>query len=224
MWPSVRTQSGVDRILFLISAVSALVFLSTASPTVSVAAAKVPHSRARRAVSKQLPAAVRQPTTAEELKQQSEVLAGLQVSLSALEKKTVDFNAAIQRRMNQLSAEFVDSYKQTQQMLKQTNQRIDSTQRLVQSIVLLFVLSLGGLLYLVRQIPRLEDNPVKWESTVSDMSPDEEGIVAWQNGEPANSSARRLDIGPDTHSSASALTNDDISGRIAEVHSRLRTA
>jgi len=93
MWPSVRTQSGVDRILFLISAVSALVFLSTASPTVSAAAAKVHHSRARTAVAKQLPAAVpkqlplavRQPTTAEELKQQSEVLAGLQVSQSTLE-------------------------------------------------------------------------------------------------------------------------------------------
>ena len=232
MWPSVRTQSGVDRILFLITAVSALVFLSTASPTVSVAAAKVPHSLARTSVAKQLPAAVpkqlpvaiRQPTTAEELKQQSEVLAGLQVSLSALEKKTVDFNAAIQRRMNQLSAEFADFHKQTQQMLKQTNQRIDSTQRWVQSIVLLFVLLLGGLLYVVLQLPRLEDNPVKWEGKVPDMSPDEEGIIAWQNGEPANSSARKLDIGPDTHSSVPALIDGDLSGRIAEVHSRLRTA
>ena len=229
MWPSVRTQSGVDRILFLITAVSALVFLSTASPTVSVAAAKVPHSLARTAVAKQLPAAVpkqlplavRQPTTAEELKQQSEVLAGLQVSLSALEKKTVDFNAAIQRRMNQLSAEFADSHKQTQQMLEQ---RINSTQRWLQSIVLLFVLSLGGLLYLVLQLPRLEHNPVKWEGKVPDMSPDEEGIIAWQNGEPANSSARKLDIGPDTHFSVPALTDRDLSGRIAEVHSRLRTA
>ena len=231
MWPSVRTQSGVDRILFLISAVSALVFLSTASPTVSVAAAKVPHSRARRAVSKQLPAAVRQPTTAEELKQQSEVLAGLQVSLSglqvslsALEKKTVDFNAAIQRQMNQLSAELADSYKQTQQMLKQTNQRINSTQRWLKSVVVLFVLSLGGLLYLVLQLPRLEHNPVKWEGKVPDMTPDEEGIAAWQSGEPANSSARKLDIGPDTHSSVPALIDGDLSGRIAEVHSRLRTA
>ena len=230
MWPSVRIRSRVDRIL--ITAVSVLVFLSTASPTVSAAAAKVRHSRARTAVAKQLPAAVpkqlplavRQPTTAEELKQQSEVLAGLQVSLSALEKKTVDFNAAIQRRMNQLSAEFADFHKQTQQMLKQTNQRIDSTQRLVQSIVLLFVLSLGGLLYLVLQLPRLEHNPVKWEGKVPDMSPDEEGIIAWQNGEPANSSARKLDIGPDTHFSVPALTDRDLSGRIAEVHSRLRTA
>ena len=236
MWPSVRIRSRVDRIL--ITAVSVLVFLSTASPTVSAAAAKVRHSRARTAVAKQLPAAVpkqlpvavRQPTRAEELKQQSEVLAGLQVSLSglqvslsALEKKTVDFNAAIQRRMNQLSAEFADFHKQTQQMLKQTNQRIDSTQRLVQSIVLLFVLSLGGLLYLVLQLPRLEHNPVKWEGKVPDMSPDEEGIIAWQNGEPANSSARKLDIEPYTHSSAPALTTGDLSGRIAEVHSRLRT-
>ena len=150
-------------------------------------------------------------------------MAGLQVSQSALEKKTVDFNAAIQRQMNQLSAELADSYKQTQQMLKQTNQRIDSTQRLVQSIVLLFVLSLGGLLYLVLQLPRLEHNPVKWEGKVPDMSPDEEGIIAWQNGEPANSSARKLDIEPYTHSSAPALTTGDLSGRIAEVHSRLRT-
>jgi hypothetical protein len=221
MWPSVRTRSGVDRIL--ITAVSVLVFLSAASPTVSIAAAKVPHSRPRKAVPKQLPVAVRQPTTAEELKQQSQVLAGLQVSQSAIEKKIVDFNAAIQRQMNQLSAELTDSYKQTQQMLKQTNQRIDSTQRWVQSIVLLFVLSLAGLLYVVLQLPRHEDNPVKWKGKVPDMSP-EEGIIAWQSGEPPNSSARKLDIEPDTHSSAPALTDGEISGRIAEVHRRLRTA
>jgi hypothetical protein len=221
MWPSIRTRSGVDRIL--ITAVSVLVFLSTASPTVSVAAAKVPHSRARKAVPKQLPAAVREPATAEELKQQSEVLAGLQVSQSALEKKTIDFNAAVQRRMSQLSAEFADSHKQTQQMLAQTNQRINSTQRWLKSIVLLFVLSLGGLLYVVRQLTRLQDNPVKWKGKVPDMSPDEEGIIASQSGEPANSSARKLDIKPDTHSSTLALTDGQLSERVAEVHCRLHT-
>ena len=125
-------------------------------------------------------------------------MAGLQVSQSALEKKTVDFNAAIQRQMNQLSAELADSYKQTQQMLKQTNQRINSTQRWLKSIVLLFVLSLGGLLYVALRLPRLQANPVKWKGKVPDLSPDEERIVAWQNGE--------------------------LSRRIAEVARRLHTA
>jgi hypothetical protein len=175
-------------------------------------------------VPKQLPAAVRQPTTAEKLKQQSQVLAGLQVSQSALEKETVDFSAAIQRRMNQLSAEFADSHKHTQQMLEQTNQRINSTQRWLKSVVVLFVLSLGGLLYVALQLPRLQDNPVKWKGKVPDMGPDEEGIVAWQSSEPANSAARKLDIKPDTHSSASALTDGELTGRIAEVHCRLHTA
>jgi hypothetical protein len=195
MWPSIRTRSGVDRIL--ITAVSVLVFLSAASPTVSIAGAKVPHSRVRTAIPKQLPTAVREPTTAEEVRQQSEVLARLQVSQSALEKETVDFNAAILRRVNQLSAEFADSYKQTQQMqqmLEQTNQRLASTRRWLKSIVLLFVLSLGGLLYVARQLPRLQDNPVKWKGKVPDISSDREGIIAWQSGKPANSPARRLDI------------------------------
>ena len=78
MWSSIRTRTGVDHIL--ITAVSALVFLSAASPTVSIAGAKVPHSRARTAIPTQLPATVLEPTTAEAPKQQSEVLARLQVS------------------------------------------------------------------------------------------------------------------------------------------------
>ena len=192
MWSSIRTRTGVDRIL--ITAVSALVFLSAVSPTVSIAGAKVPHSRARTAIPKQLPATVLEPTTAEAPKQQSEVLASLQVSQSALEKETVDFNADIQRRMNQLSAEFADSYKQTQQMLEQTNQRLDSTRRWLKSIVLLFVLSLGGLIYVALQLPRLQDKPVKWKGKVPDISSDREGIIAWQSGKPANSQAGRLDI------------------------------
>jgi len=109
-------------------------------------------------------------------------------------------------------------------MLEQTNQRINSTQRWLKSVVVLFVLSLGGLLYVALQLPRLQDNPVKWKGKVPDMGPDEEGIVAWQSSEPANSAARKLDIKPDTHSSASALTDGELTGRIAEVHCRLHTA
>ncbi|MBV8358927.1 MAG: hypothetical protein JO189_13470 [Deltaproteobacteria bacterium] len=195
MWSSIRTRTGVVRIL--ITAVSALVFLSTASPTVSIAGAKVPHSRAKTAIPKQLPTVVQEPTTAEELRQQSEVLARLQVLQFTMEKETIDFNAAIQRRMNQLSAEFADSYKQTQQMqqmLEQANQRIDSTRRWLKFIVILFMLSLGGLLYVALQLPRLQDNSVKWKGRVPDISSDREGIIAWQSGKPANSPTRRLDI------------------------------
>jgi hypothetical protein len=73
-----------------------------------------------------------------------------------LEKETIDFSAAIQRRMNQLSTELEDSRMETQQMLEQTTQRINSIQRWLKSVVLMFVLSLGGLLfYVIRQLPKL---------------------------------------------------------------------
>ena len=73
-----------------------------------------------------------------------------------MEKETIDFSAAIQRRMNQLSTELEDSRMETQQMLEQTTQRINSIQRWLKSVVLMFVLSLGGLLfYVIRQLPKL---------------------------------------------------------------------
>ena len=174
---------------------SSLVFLSAAPPIVSVAAAKVSHSRERTTVLQRLPAVVREPAIVEGLKQQSEILVSLQASQSALEKETVDFNAAIQRRMNQLSAELGDSQKKTQQMLEQTTQRINSTQRWLKSVVLMFVLSLGGLLfYVIRQLPKLQDNSVKWKGKVPKMSPDEEGVIAWQSAEPSNAQVRNSDM------------------------------
>ena len=193
MWSNVRSRFGVDRIL--ITVVSSLAFLLGAPPIVSVAAAKVSHSREKTTVLQRLPAVVREPAVVEGLKQQSEILVGLQASQSALEKETVDFSAAIQRRMNQLSTELGDSRKETQQMLEQTTQRINSIERWLKDVVLMFVLSLGGLLfYVIRQLPKLQDNPVKWKGRVPKMSPDEEGIIAWQSGEPANAPARRPDI------------------------------
>ena|SRR5215469_1919801 len=193
MWSSVRSRFGVDRIL--ITMVSSLAVLSAAPPIVSVAAARVSHSRARTTVPQRLPAVAREPAMVEELKQQSEILAGLQASQSALEKETVDFNAVSQRQMNQLSAELVDSRKATQQMLEQTTLRINSIHRWLKTVVLMFVLSLGGLLfYVIRQLPKLQDNPVKWKGKVPKLSPDEEGIIAWQSGEPANAPARRSDV------------------------------
>src|SRR5215472_10200785 len=134
MWSSVWSRFGVNHILTIMA--SSFALLSAAPPIVSVAAAKVSHSRERTTVPQRLPAVVREPAIVEELKQQSEILAGLQASQSALEKETVDFNTVIQRQMNQLSAELVDSRKETQQMLEQTTQRINSTRRWLKSVVL----------------------------------------------------------------------------------------
>jgi hypothetical protein len=198
MWPSESGRSSVDHCL--IAVLSALIFLLVASSIVSVAAAKVPHQRARMAVPKQPPAAAQDPATAGELKQQSEVLVGLQVSQSALEKETADFNTAIQRRMNQLIAQFGDSQKQTHQMLEETNQRINSTQRWLKAFATLFVLSLGGLLYVALQLSSLQDNPIKWKGKVPEISPAEEDTIAWQSGEPAKTvQPVSWIIKPDTH-------------------------
>jgi len=193
MWPTVRSRSDVDGIL--ITVVSALVFLLAASPN---AAARVAHSRARRAVPKPPATTVAEPATAAALKQESEALAGLQASQSALERETADFNTAIQRRMKQLSAEVGDSQRETQQMLKQTDQRIDSTQRWLKSIVALFVFSLGGLLYGILRLSRLRDNRVKWKGKVPDVHPHEERIMMWEAGEPANGPASKLDVRKET--------------------------
>jgi hypothetical protein len=195
MWRSKRSWSGVDR--FLITMVTTIILLSAISPMVSVAAAKVIHSRVRRAVLERRPAVVQEPATAQELKQLSQVLVGLQVSQSALEKEISDLDAAMTRRMNQLNADLGDSQKQTQEMLEKTNQRINSTQRWLKFIVLMFVLSLGGVLYNVLQPARVRHSRVKWKGKIPEMSPEEEGIIAWQGGGPANGPSRKPDQ-PDT--------------------------
>jgi hypothetical protein len=193
MWPTVRSWFDVDSALILV--VSTLGFLLAVSPN---AAARVVHSRHRRAVPKPPATAIAEPAAANALKQESEALAGLQASQSALAKETADFNTAIQRRMSQLSAKVGDSQRETQQMLKQTNQRIDSTQRWFKAIVALFVFSLGGLFYAIFQLLRLQNNPVKWKGKVPDVPPGEERIVRWEPNEPANGPAGKLDVSKET--------------------------
>jgi hypothetical protein len=114
------------------------------------------------------------------------MLLRLQDGQRSLEKQTADFNADIQIRISQLSAGIEDSDRKTQEMLEQTARRIDSTRRLLKLIVALLVLSWGGLLYVARQLPRLQDKSVAWNGKVPEPAPDEEGIVSWRKGEPPN--------------------------------------
>lgn len=188
MWRSIRWLI-VDGIL--ITVVSA-VFLSAASPNSAARTTRIAHARAGSALPKPLARAVEGPATTAMLKQQTEVLAGLQVSQSALEKQTADVNTAIQRGMNQLRADFADSRKEAQQMLEETNRRIDSTRRWLQSIVVFFILSLGGLFFLIFRRPVLDNSFRK--SRFPDRSPAGEEVVRWQSGEPSNSSGRTLDV------------------------------
>jgi len=112
------------------------------------------------------------------------MLLRLQDGQSTLEKQTADFNAGIQRRISQLSAGIEDSQRKTQEMLEQTAQRVDSSRRLLKLMVALLVLSWGGLLYVARQFPRLQDKSVAWKGKVPEPAPDEEGIVSWRKGGP----------------------------------------
>lgn len=182
MWQTARDRSSVH----FISITIVVVFLSllVASPS-SAAAAKVAHSRMRRAAPIAVTPVVKRPATAAILKPELEMLIRLQEAQRTLEKQTADFNTAIQRQISQLSSGIVDSRRETREMLKATDKRIDSTQRFLKLIVALLALLCGGLLYVARQLPRLEGKSLAWKG---DAKPelDDEGIVSWQKGEPLN--------------------------------------
>ncbi len=180
MWRTARSRSGVDGTL--ITVVSAVLSLLIASPG-SAAAARVAHSRLRSAAPKPAAAAGRHIATGI-LNPDREMLLRLRDGQSTLERQTADFNASIQTRISQLSAGIVDSQRHTQEMLEQTAQRIDSTGKLLKLIVALLVLSWGGLLYVARQLARLQGKSVAWKGKVPEPALDEEGIVRWRKGEP----------------------------------------
>jgi len=119
------------------------------------------------------------------------MLLRLQMGQNTLGMQTADFNATIQQRMSQLSAGIEDSQRKTKEMLEQTAQRIDSSRRLLKLIVALLVLSWGGLLYVARQLARLQDKSVAWKGKVPEPTPDEEGIVGWRKGGPLNAPEAR---------------------------------
>jgi hypothetical protein len=136
----------------------------------------------------------------------SEVLSRLQEGQTALEQRTADFNAAIQRRITQLSAEIGDAQRVMQQTLAQTNQRLDSARRFLKFILAMLVVALGGLLYLARQLSglqdrsfQLQDRSFQWKGKVPEADPHEEEIVSGRREEPADSPARKLEVRKDTY-------------------------
>jgi hypothetical protein len=180
MWRTARSRSGVNGTLITV----AFLFLLIASPS-SAAAARVAHSQIRSAARKPAAAAGRQIAPGI-LNPDREMLLRLQDGQRTLEKQTADFNAGIQTRMSRLSVAIEDSDRKTQEMLEQTAQRIDSTRRWLKLIVLLLVLSWGGLLYVARQLPKLQDKAIAWKGKVPEPAADDEGIVSWPKGGPLN--------------------------------------
>ena len=182
MWRTAGSRSGVNSTL--ITVVIALLSFLIASPS-SAVAAKVAHSRIKRAAPKSAATPARQiaPRT---LNPDREMLLRLQEGQRTLEKQTAEFNADVQARIRQLSGGIEDSERKTQEALEQTALRIDSTQRLLKVIVALLVLSWGGFFYIARQLPKLEDKSVASKGKVPESALDEEEIVGWQKGEPPN--------------------------------------
>lgn len=185
MWRTARSRSGVNSTL--ITVVSAFLSLLIAS-TSSAVAARVAHSRIRSAAPKRAAAAGKQIATGI-FNPDREMLLRLQEGQRTLEKQTAEFNAGIQTGIRQLSGGIEDSERKTQEMLEQTALRIDSTQRLLKLIVALLLLSWGGLFYVARQFPKLQDKSVAWKGKVPESAPDEEGIVSGQKGESLNARA-----------------------------------
>jgi len=182
MWRTARSRSGVNSTL--ITVVSAFLSLLIASPS-SAVAAKVAHSRIKSAAPKPAAPAGKQIATGI-FNPDREMLLRLQEGQRTLEKQIPELNAGIQTRIRQLSGEIEDSESKTREMLEQTALRIDSTQRLLKLIVALLVLSWGGLFYIARRLPKLQDKSVAWKGKIPESAPDEEGIVNWQKGEPPN--------------------------------------
>jgi len=181
MWQTATSRSSVD--CTFIAVVAALLSILVASPS-SKAAAGAAHSRIRGAAPKAAPA-VRQPATPATLNPEREMLIRLEDGQRTLENQTADFNAAIQRQISQLSGGIADSRRETQQKMEATGRRIDSTQRLLKTIVALLILLCGGLLYVARHLPSLEYKSSLCKGDVT-PEPDQEGIVSWRKSEPLN--------------------------------------
>ena len=71
-------------------------------------------------------------------------------------------------------------------MLEEASQRIASTRRWLEFIALLFVLSLGALVYFIVRLVRFQEGSLKWSGDVRAINPAERGTFNWQSEDPAN--------------------------------------
>jgi flagellin-like protein len=179
MWRTARGQSGVGGALIAI--VVAFLSLLIVSPS-SATAARVAHSPRRSATPKTAGPPVRHPLTASALNSDHGILTRLQAGQRNLEKETADLDAAFRQQIAQLGSGIENSKRETQQMLEETGKRIDSTQRLLKAIVALLVLLCGGLFYVGRRLPRLQDNASAQKGDVMEPKLDDEGLVSWRKG------------------------------------------
>jgi hypothetical protein len=193
MWPTASSRSRFGVSIF---ALSVLLFLLASQP--SSAAPRVTHPRISRAAPKTRAPAQRGTPTAETPNYANDVLLRLQDGQTTLAKQTADFNTAVQRKMNQVSAEVGDSQRATQLVLEQTNQHIDSVNRLLKFVLTLLVLSLGGLLYAARRLSKLQGTSVKWKGKIPEPDAEDHGIVSWRSSEAANGPIRKPQIKKDT--------------------------
>jgi hypothetical protein len=186
-----RSMSRNKRRIFvgiIVITLAGVFLLPGAHPIFAAHPGKIRHARGTTAFSHPSGIPTGQKTFAGALEQQAEVLAGLQVSQSALEKQTADSDSVVHREISQLTADVANSRRESQQDLKQaieqTSQRIDSLRRWLRSFALLFFVSLGGLLYVISRGSKVREQHYRtWKSEVPEMTYGE--IAGWQNGEAA---------------------------------------
>jgi hypothetical protein len=183
MRSNVQKRAIIDGILITVVAV----ILISVAPSISAARpVRISHGRSRNVVPTPPSGAVGESSTAEVLQRQNEILAGLEVSQSALERAATDSDIAIRHGINQLKTDFGDSRRESLQMLEAANQRIASIRRWLEFIALLFVLSLGALVYFIVRLVRFQEDSLKWKGDVRAINPAERGTFSWQSEDPAN--------------------------------------
>lgn len=179
MRSKVQKRATIDGIL--ITVVAAI--LVSVAPSISTArSTRNSHGRSKNVLPTPPSDAVGEPSTAEVLQRQNEILAGLGMSQSTLERSATDFRYGI----NELKTDFADSRKESLQMLEAANQRIASIRRWIEFVALLFVLSLGALVYLIVRLVRLQEHSLKWNGDLRAIDPAERGTFRWQPEDPTN--------------------------------------
>ncbi len=178
----VQKRAVVDGIITTV--VVAILVLMAASNSVA-RTARISHNRST-AVLKPASETAAQQSTAQVLQRQNEILAGLQVSQSALDKAVNDSSMAIHQGLNQLNAGLADSRRESLQTLEATNQRLTSIRRWLEFVALLFVLSLGTVVYFIVRLVRFQEDSVQVQGQHESAISRERRRYSWHSEDPVN--------------------------------------